>query len=149
VEVPRVIHVGPQQLQPFLSAHSARSLRSPSPVKTASRSLGNPGPLARKRAGDFGRLGSPGCGTTVGGSGALDLGGLAVANTVTNNGGSVVNAGGYAGTQTFAAGISYAAGSTLAWELIANSATGPGTNSYESHLIQRRGRKKVTATICL
>lgn len=32
------------------------------------------------------------------------------------------------GTQTFAAGVSYAAGSTLAWELIANSATGAGTN---------------------
>ena len=119
-------------------------------------------------------------GITVGSVGTLDLGGLAVSNAITNSGGSVVNAGGYAGTQsvtgvvsmtgtvggivnvvaggelkgsqtvfnglvtvasgaehspgnspgtqTFAAGISYDTGSIFSWELIANSATGAGTN---------------------
>jgi autotransporter-associated beta strand protein len=116
----------------------------------------------------------------VGSLGTLDLGGYAVSNVIANSGGSVINAGGYAGTQTvtgvvsmtgtvggvvnvaaggvlkgsqtvftgaatvatggthspgnspgmqtFAAGITYDAGSILTWELIANSGTGAGTN---------------------
>ena len=53
---------------------------------------------------------------TVSGSGVLDLNSLAVANAITNNGGTILNAGSYAGTQTLLASATYSslnAASTL------------------------------------
>jgi len=133
------------------------------------------GTLAAGAAGAFGSGG-----ITVGPAGTLDLAGYAVTNTITNGGGSMVNAAAYGGsqavtgvvsmtgtiggtvsvaaagelkgtqtvfagpvslatggqhspgsspgTQTFAAGLSYDAGSILTWELIANTTAGAGTN---------------------
>lgn len=45
---------------------------------------------------------------TVASGASLDLGGYAVVNTITNNGGSILNAGSYAGTQTLLASATYA-----------------------------------------
>ncbi|MFM7205063.1 MAG: beta strand repeat-containing protein [Planctomycetaceae bacterium] len=45
---------------------------------------------------------------TVSGSGTLDLNSLAVANAITNNGGTILNASNYAGTQTLLASATYA-----------------------------------------
>ena len=44
---------------------------------------------------------------TVSGSGVLDLNSLAVANSITNNGGTIINGGSYAGTQTLLASATY------------------------------------------
>ncbi|MFM7243463.1 MAG: beta strand repeat-containing protein [Planctomycetaceae bacterium] len=44
---------------------------------------------------------------TVSGSGTLDLSSLAVTNAITNNGGTILNAGNYAGTQTLLASAIY------------------------------------------
>jgi T5SS/PEP-CTERM-associated repeat protein len=56
-----------------------------------------------------------GGGITVGGVGTLDLGGYAVSNVITNNGGAVINAGGHAGTQSVTGVVSM-------------TGTGAGTN---------------------
>jgi autotransporter-associated beta strand protein len=53
---------------------------------------------------------------TISGSGVFDLNSLAVANAITNNGGTILNAGNYTGTQTLLASATYAslsAASTL------------------------------------
>ncbi|MBU6222162.1 MAG: autotransporter-associated beta strand repeat-containing protein [Planctomycetes bacterium] len=53
---------------------------------------------------------------TVSGSGTLDLNSLAIANSITNNGGTILNAGNFAGTQTLLASATYSslsAASTL------------------------------------
>ena len=44
---------------------------------------------------------------TVSGSGTLDLNSLAIANSITNNGGTILNAGNFAGTQTLLASATY------------------------------------------
>jgi fibronectin-binding autotransporter adhesin len=127
--------------------------------------------------GNFNAFGS---GTVLINSGTLDLASFSITNTITNNGGTIINAANYGGTQsvtgvvsmtgtvggavnvtgsgelkgsgvvfngpvalasgaqhspgnspgtqTFATGLSYSAGSVLNWELIANSSTGAGTN---------------------
>ena len=70
---------------------------------------------------------------TVGGVVTVASGGeLKGTQTVFNNAVSVATGGQHSpgnspGMQTFAAGLSYEAGSILTWELIANSATGAGT----------------------
>ncbi|MFM7245271.1 MAG: beta strand repeat-containing protein [Planctomycetaceae bacterium] len=48
-------------------------------------------------------------GVTVGADGSLDLNSLAIANAITNNGGTILNAGSYAGTQTLLASATYSA----------------------------------------
>ena len=127
-----------------------------------------------------GHVNAFGSGTVVVNSGTLDLASRAIDNRITNNGGSVINAANYIGTQTvagvvtmsgtiggtvnvaasgeltgsgvvfngpvslatgakhspgtspgsqtFAGGLTYSAGSTLNWELITNSDASAGTN---------------------
>ena len=71
---------------------------------------------------------------TVGGVVTVASGGeLKGTQTVFNNAVSVATGGQHSpgnspGTQTFAAGLSYEAGSILTWELIANTTAGAGTN---------------------